>query len=200
MMCINVHIVDWYVYGYIYTHYHASPWGGMMIFFPQKRWIQLRSPQPPWFLLMPRLAIQAPVFEETDGAGLDFGGSKKKQKIWWDHSIVQGLDSLDAGGVICFYLLVIEQLAKWKIAHLLRWFMMIHLFRIVIVHSYVKLPQGTYLKNKVPAKQPWLFLADHQMIGWTLVYSVKSHVLMVVSIPIQYHKSFNILEYFHILG
>jgi hypothetical protein len=146
------------------------------------------------------LAIQAPVFEETDGAGLDFGGSKKKQKIWWDHSIVQGLDSLDAGGVICFYLLVIEQLAKWKIAHLLRWFMMIHLFRIVIVHSYVKLPQGTYLKNKVPAKQPWLFLADHQMIGWTLVYSVKSHVLMVVSIPIQYHKSFNILEYFHILG
>lgn len=175
----------------------------MMIFFPRKRWIQLRSPQPPWFLLMPRLAIQAPVFEETDGAGLDFGGSKKNQKIWWDHSIVQGLDSLDAGGVICFYLLVIEQLAKWKIAHLLRWFMMIHLFRIVIVHSYVKIPQGTYLKNKVPAKPPWLFLADHQMIRWTLVYSVKSHVLMilmVVSIPIQYHKSFHILEYFHILG
>ena len=85
MMCINVHIVYWYVYGYIYiyiyTHYHASPWGGMMIFFPKKRWIQLRSPQPPWFLLMPRLAIQAPVFEETDGAGLDFGGSKKNQKI-----------------------------------------------------------------------------------------------------------------------
>ena len=66
---------------YIYTQYHASPWGGMMIFFPKKRWIQLRSPQPPWFLLMPRLAIQAPVFEETDGAGLDFGGSKKNQKI-----------------------------------------------------------------------------------------------------------------------